>query len=381
MKNWLTTSLAFFALASTMTAFAEPKDKSEKTWLTFKKKVETEVETEVEKVFKDKIVFINGFKDRVLKLGTNVKVTRTIGRARFVDGLFRELKAIGKDTVKVEDGTLFDISNFYALISNTKYRLSDLDRGSALKLLYGGLPVEGKNEAAKDLVRLRAITNYVNSEVAKIEKRKGVRREQMKNERFAKAEYNEMFFANNILINDRFYSPTDLGIPKLILRADVPRSSRVPCAEFKLQVRCPFKGVVVLRLGDKTIAASSMDYTKPADTALGKYTLSGYISKRDLGSNPAITIAKAEIQFICGEIDSNWIARAKGTTHPKNSKQFKTQLIGFSMVKSTYSKVTSTVKVDLKNSIWKAKAYQASRDKEMAPLKPKKVTPVEPAKK
>lgn len=384
MKNWFKTYMVLIVLASTMTVFAEPKekpeDKSQKAWLELKKKVEAEVEQEVEKAFKDKIVFAKSFGDRVYKLGSTVKVTRTIGRARMVEGLFRELKAIGKGTVEVDNNSTFVTKDFYAVISNTKYRLNDLDSESALKLLYGGLPVAGETEAIKEALRMQAIQNYVASKLAKIAKDKNFQREQLKNDRFAKAGYNEMFFASNVLIKDNYHSPIDLGIHKLILRVDIPRSPKIPCAEFKLQLRCPFDGAVVLRLGDKAIASSTMDYTKPAEASLEKYVMSGFISKKDLGSNPAMTIAKAQVQFICSGIDSTWVAKAKGTTHPKNSTQYRTELIGFSMVKSTFGKVTSTIKVDLKSAVWNAKDYQGKRDKEMAPFIIKKVeAPVKPA--
>src|SRR5210317_898474 len=115
MKNLLTTSWVLIAVAFATSAIAapgktaadKPEDKSQKAWLAFKKKVEAEVEKEVEKMFKDEIVFMKSFKDRVFKVGDRVKVTRTIGRARTVEGLFRELNVIGNKKVKVDIGTLF----------------------------------------------------------------------------------------------------------------------------------------------------------------------------------------------------------------------------------------------------------------------------------
>lgn len=394
MRNWLMTYSAYIVIASMTTVFGQaktatdgakskPKEKDEpvkqSVWLELKKKVETEVAKEVEKAFKDRILFIKGFKDRVYKVGTRVKVTRIIGRARPVEGLFQEVKVIGKDTVKVTGGKLFDTKNFYAVISNTRYRLNDLDKESALRLLYGALPVEGENNAIKEANRALAVQNYIDSELAKVRRVMNIRIEQMKNERFSKAKFNEMFFAKNVLINGYYYSPAHLGLDKLILKVEIPKSPRVPCAEFKLQVRCPFKGIVVFRLGDKVISSSTLDYTNPANADLEKYILSGYISKKDLGSKPALMIAKAEVQFICDKIDAKWVAQARGTTHSKNGLQSRTELIGFSMDKSTFGKVTSTIKVDLKSSVWNAKDYQDKRVKEMAALANKST--VQPAKK
>ncbi len=289
--------------------WCDPKDKSLKAWEAVKKEVNLEAEAELEKRFKPEMERILKIGEEVYKPGEVVEVMIVTGRPRKVKGMFHQ--------ILVRNG------EYMAEISDDKYLLSDLSLKDRNKLLFGAKP--------------ELLPAYKAKLMKELENEKSGLRKQLRTKGYTEKGYDGMFLATSLLMGDRFYSKEDLGIGKMRFYLESSRDRR-PCARFILEINSELvDGVVVVWLGEKAIAASTTEFMNPKDGELSKLRLTGYISKEDLGVDPAARVLdKMRVQFAnISTANMSWTVKPTGADRSKTITR--SEHIGGKEVKIQYS--------------------------------------------